>query len=155
MPEYQGQPAYVRVGYLSDLFELWARACDGDEWGEYLVAMQNLLDSAIRVSDEERAAVVADWLRDELQRAWDEDWWGVRDDWADWAPIYEAQDAYERITADWRERAVSFKGEAALEETIAGLPEWVRPLPDRLLEPDHEREEYERLKAKFERDTDG
>lgn len=153
MSTYEGQPEYVVVGYLTDLFEGWAQTCPNDEWGGYMTAMWHLLDAAVRVSDEDRAAVVAGWFRAELQRAWDEDWWDVRVSWYEWEGIYAAQDAYEEITASWRERAVSFKGEAALEATIAGLPDWVRPGPvsDRLPRPDREREEYERLKAKYEK----
>jgi HPt (histidine-containing phosphotransfer) domain-containing protein len=150
MPEYKGQPDYVIVGYQSDLLEMWAEALDNDDWGESIRAMHQLLEGLISVSDEARALVIVGWIREELQRAWDEDWWDTKYDYADWVGIYKAQDAYEKITKEWRQRAKTFKGEDALEEVIAGLPDWIRPGPDRLEKPDKEREQYEKLKAKFE-----
>lgn len=152
---YQGQPEYVVVGYLSDLFEPW-KDIEGSEWGDFMTALHDLIEACITVSDEERAAVLVGWFREEMQRAFDEDWWGLADDEYIENGIWNAQDEYERITADWRERAVGFKGTDALEATIADLPAWVRPDPNRPARPDPEREQYERLRAKFERGpTDG
>lgn len=148
-PNYKGQPKYVVVGYLNDLLEPWSGVCPGDEWGEFICTLCNLLSSSITLSYEDRALVLVGWLLDELNIANDEQWWDSLDD-ADEERLWEAQDRYEETTKYWRERAKSFKGEAVLEETIAGLPNWVKPDPNRPPKPDPERREYDRLKAKFD-----
>lgn len=148
---YQGQPTYVVLGYLKDLYEPWAYLTPTDERGEFVVHLWECLSSAVSNSDEKRALVLVEWLREDLDIADAEHWWRVTpDNEADLDDLYEAQDAFVEITSYWRERAVSFKGEAALEETIKKLPAWVRPDPNRPAAPDYERREYERLKAKFE-----
>ena len=144
---YAGQPDYVVVGYLSDLFAPWSNI-EGSEWGEFMTALHQLLARCINVSDEERAIVLCRWFLDEMKRAFDEDWWGQLPVYEDL--IWEAQDRYEEITATWRERAVGFKGSDALETMIAALPTWVRPSPDRVAKQDPEFLEYKRLKRKFE-----
>jgi hypothetical protein len=144
---YAGQPDYVVVGYLSDLFEPWSNIV-GDEWGEFMTALHQLITRCISVSDEERAKVLCGWFQGEMQRAFDEDWWGQLSFYEDL--IWDAQDEYEQTTAGWRERAVGFRGSDALEAIIDGLPAWVRPDPNRAVKPDPELQEYKRLKKKFE-----
>jgi hypothetical protein len=144
--KYAGQCDYVVVGYLADLFEPWADIV-GDEWGEFMGALHHLITRCISVSDEARAGVLCGWFRDEMDRAFAEDWWGQSSDYE--GAIWGAQDEYEATTTAWRKRAVEFKGSDVLEATIAALPAWVRPGPHREAKPDPERQEYDRLKEKF------
>lgn len=147
---YAGQPDYVRAGFLCDLFEPWIKASEGDEWGEHLRALHDVMETSLSFA-EDRALIVADWIREDISRAFDENWWDNLYDYDDWRGIYKAQDNYDHVVEYWRDRAVTFKGQDALEEVIAALPEWVRPMPNRLPKPDKERQEYERLKAKFDK----
>lgn len=149
MAKYEGQPEYVVAGYLSDLFVNWTENLGNDEWGEYMNALGEASKVCVGLNDE-RALVIAEWIQEELQAAWDNDWGGVFYTYEDWKPIYGAQDEYETITRYWIRRARDFSSLEALETVINNLPEWVRPMPDRLEKPDPERETYERLKAKFE-----
>lgn len=147
---YEGQPEYVRVGFLCDLFECWVeQALPGDEWGELVAAWLGAGRAEVSAggSEDGRAAIALTRVREELDRAFAEDWWDMRDQYED--GIRRAQEDYDRIVEYWRERAKGFKGEAALEEEIAKLPAWVRPDPDAEPLPDPELAEYERLRKKF------
>ena len=146
MTEYQGQPDYVIVGYLCDLFGPWSDI-EGSEWGDLMGSIQRLLEACISVSDEKKAAVLCGWFLDEMNAAFENDWWDNQEYYEE--DIYRAQDQYDHITTYWRERAVTFKGEAALEYCISRLPDWIRPAPDRPEKPDPELAMYEKLKAKF------
>src|ERR1035437_1495143 len=137
-----GQSEYVKVGYLCDLFEPWARI-EGSEWGDYMGALYNLISACESISFEDKMSVLCGWFIDELGCAIDD----LYDRYED--SVWDAQDEYEHTTTYWRKRAVSFKGEAALEETIAELPAWIRPDPNRPAKADPELKEYDRLKAKF------
>lgn len=146
---YEGQPDYVRAGFLKDLFQLWMEVLPNDEWGRLVEAMGQLADAAVSCSDHERALLVVGWIREELNHAFEDEWWYDDVDGSRERSIRYAQDGYARIVSYWEGRAVSFKGEAALAELIAGLPFWVRPDPNAEPLPDPERQEYDRLHAKF------
>lgn len=125
MDEYQGQPNYVVAAFLKDIFEPWVRVTAGDEWGEYIEALWNLADSTIRCAQEDKAKIVLDWMCNEIGRAFEEDWWGLYEDYS--IAITQARRDYNRTVQYWRNRAIAFKGEEALEETINNLPEWIKP----------------------------
>jgi hypothetical protein len=151
---YEGQPEYVRTGFLRDLFETWCeQAVSSDEWGELVIAWWGAASAEISAGGSEgghvRFALAR--VREELDRAFEEDWWGVREDYED--GIRRAQEDYGRIVEYWRARAKGFKGEAALEDEIAKLPSWVRPDPNAEPLPDPELAEYERLRKKFKEAT--
>lgn len=148
---YEGQPAYVRAGFLVDLFASWVeQALPYDEWGELVGAWWRAASAEISAggSEDGYAMQAITRVREELERAFADDWWGTLDD-EDLRGIRSAQEDYDGIVARWRERAKDFKGEDALEEEIAKLPDWIRPDPDAESLPDPELVEYERLRKKF------
>lgn len=128
MSEYRGQPNYIRAGFWNDLFEEWRGTLTDDEWGEWVGSLMDAIGRAVSVGQEDRALVLIDWVRDELQAVWeqqDEYWLEEMN-----TQILNARESFNRATAYWRKRAIEFKGEAALEEEIARVPNWMRPMSD-------------------------
>lgn len=126
---------YIRAGFLSDLLEPWV-GIEGSEWGGKLVAMHELAQRCLGI-DDERAVIVTGWMVEELSRAFAEDWWGDVDEYL--PAIIKARDTYPEIVEAWRKRAQSFNlppsnlvpdgvdASGTFEETLASLPEWMKP----------------------------
>lgn len=141
---YEGQPEYVRVGFMVDLLHPWCNI-EGSEWGAMLGVFHDAAEASLTCGDESRAELLVKWILEELDAA---EWWGDYE-----SAIKAARRETPATIEHWRERAVSFKGEAALEEVIVSLPEWImfdaeRDAPD--VRDDPEYKTYERLKRKFE-----
>lgn len=130
---------YIRAGFLADLLEPWV-GIEGSEWGGQMTAMHELASRCLGM-DDERAVIVTGWIVDELDGAFDEDWWGDLDEYL--PAIIQARDAYPGIVEAWRKRAQSFNlppsqnvpngvdASGVFEETLASLPEWMKPVgPD-------------------------
>lgn len=125
---------YIRAGFLCDLLEPWVYI-EGSEWGGKLVAMHELASRCLGI-DDERAVIVAGWMMDEYNRAFEEEWWGDLDDYL--PDIIKARDTYPEIVEAWRQRAQGFNlppshlvpngvdASGAFEETLASLPDWMK-----------------------------
>lgn len=118
--------AHILTGFMVDLLEVWyeaglLRSQSKSYWeGAHTDASQD---------DNERAAVAAGWVLDDLKRSFDNDWYG---DYDDVAPgVIKAQRAYPEVVKSWRERAQEFGCSEALEARIAALPGWFKPAEGR------------------------
>lgn len=121
---------YIRAGFLCDLLEPWVDI-EGSEWGAQMQAMHDLVSKCLGMEDE-RAVIVTDWMMEDLNIAFEADWWGDTDMYL--SEIIEARDIYPRVVEMWRKRAQSFNipdgadASGAFEETLASLPYWMKPM---------------------------
>lgn len=144
MDEYNA--SYIKAGFLHDVFDHWV-GIEGAEWGETLEATVHLLGVINSYGDRERTEVLIQWIIDDLNNAFAENWWDMFEDYKEY--IYAAQDRFQQTADSWRKRAADFKASQAFEDALAMLPEWVKP-GDRPPKPDPELATYLRLKEKFE-----
>ena len=114
------QPPHKVTGLLTSLYEEWARVVPDDEWGAYIVALSQLASAAM-YTDLRVAVAAIGWMKDEIDRAFAEDWWGDQDELSE--SIEKAQAKYSQIIAYGR----SIDKDGEIEEVIASLPDWLQP----------------------------
>jgi len=113
MDAYKGSPDYVRAGFLADLLGPWCNV-EGSELGTHLTALHHAAETSLSIEEHKRAAILLGWIMDDLNNAFQEDWWDQSEDYAE--EIKNCQSYYTDTVANWTERAKSFLGEGALAE---------------------------------------
>jgi len=122
MDAYKGSPDYVRAGFLADLLGPWCNV-EGSELGTHLTALHHAAETSLSIEEHKRAAILLGWIMDDLNNAFQEDWWDQSEDYAE--EIKNCQSYYTDTVANWTERAKSFLGEGALVGGATGAGNWV------------------------------